>query len=227
MNSILSIQQDLPSLRSLEKTLDSSVQEKSRSLGSSEFRKNSIKDELDTCETRMNYLTESIKGLESAALVLQEICQVTSEKNIEKMEFLVNSALAQIFFDKTLRFKIVSDIKRNQNSYAFTLESNGTVVGGLNSFGGAPWAITALILKIITVLATNKFPIICLDESLSFVSEDYIPATSSFIKDICKEFGVTVILVTHQPTFAVNADVHFRAKQSFGATNFYKIEDPN
>ena len=63
----------------------------------------------------------------------------------------------------------------------------------------------------------NEFPkIMLMDESLNHVSESYQGKLSNFIKVLCDEFNMTIILVTHQDKLTEYADqiVHFEKEGS-------------
>ena len=50
-----------------------------------------------------------------------------------------------------------------------------------------------------------------MDESLAQVSDEYIEPLGKLIQSLCKDLGMTVLLVTHQHEFQETADVVYRA----------------
>lgn len=161
--------------------------------------------EIEDTEAYLIALKDNIKYHELASICIQELVDQVSTSNIERIEILVNSALASIFYDQEITFKIKQETKRNLNCYSFVTLKDG-VEGSIHSFGGGVMAIEAMVLKILFNLLSKRYPLLILDESLSFVSEKYIEGTSKFIKELSEEFDIPIVLVTHQDSFESNAD---------------------
>lgn len=173
----------------------------------------STQSNLDSALNRQDKLKEQTEDLKMAAVLLQELVDSVAAKNILRTEELVNSALSTIFTDMKLDFKIISEIKRNANSYRMVIVENG-VEGNLNSFGGGVWAIVAFVLKVLFNILGKRHPMLAFDESLSFLSEKYIPNASAFIKDLSREFNMPILLVTHQPLFTQASDQIYTASSA-------------
>lgn len=140
-----------------------------------------------------------------ATSVLQQLVDLVSKKNIEKIEDLVNMALRSIFYDMDLEFKINQTVKRNLNVYQITLCSGG-VVGTISSYGGGVIAVVSMVLKVLFNLLSKRYPLLVFDESLSFLADKYIPNASKFFKELSGEFSLPILLVTHQTLFIQNAE---------------------
>lgn len=147
--------------------------------------------------------------LAMAAKYLQMLIEKVSVSNIRKLEDLVNSALIQTIPDQNFQFAINSAIRRGTTSYTWSITKDG-VEGNINSFGGGAFAIVAFMLKVISQLISRRYPLLVLDESLNFISAEYQPTTSLFLKEMAKQFNCTIILVSHQPAFSEEADCHYR-----------------
>jgi ABC-type lipoprotein export system ATPase subunit len=63
-------------------------------------------------------------------------------------------------------------------------------------------------LKIIFNIFTKRFPVLLLDESLAFLSEQYQSSFSNLLKELSRQFNLIIVLVTHQAMFAESADIH-------------------
>lgn len=165
-----------------------------------------------------------LENMRLAATVLQNIVDVVSSKNIAKIENLVNSALSNIFDDMDIKFLITQDIKRNTNTYKIVLESNG-IEGNKDSYGGGVVAVVAFILKIISNMLCKGYPIVVLDESLSFLSSKYIGNASGFIRELSEEFNLITVLVTHQPLFVDYADLKYEASNGSDGVVFNELKE--
>lgn len=143
--------------------------------------------------------------LKRASLVLGQVVEVVSVKNLERVEGIVNSALRDIFFDMDLRFKLVSEVKRGVNVVRVEL-CEGGVEGCLSSFGGGVLAVVAMVLKVVFNRFAGRASFLAFDESLAFLSEKYIAGASRFIRGLSVEFGMPLVFVTHQGELAKEAD---------------------
>lgn len=177
----------------------------------SEAEQAAILSEVQRLTDRRATLLKESELLTMASAALRELVAAVADKNLRQVEKLVNSALAAIFTDQNLDFKIVTTELRNQTSYRIALYSNG-IEGNLNSFGGGVWAVVAFVLKLTFNLLAKRYPLVVFDESLSFLSAKYIPNASKFITDMCTELGMTIVLVTHQSEFATFADMVYEAQ---------------
>lgn len=165
---------------------------------------------LKTALDRKAVLTEEVEILTMATKFLADLVDRVSVQNLRKLEDIVNNALRVIFHDQDFKFEIESQIRRGATSYSWTLSKDG-IKGNINSFGGGAFAVISLILKILSQIISKKYPLLVLDESLSFVSKEYItPNLSQFLKELSEQFETTILLVTHQPAFAEEADLVYK-----------------
>lgn len=160
--------------------------------------------------------------LKMALGIVQQLVDTVSAANIKRVEELVNSALKTIFFDLDLKFRIISEIKRNTVQNRIAIYHND-VEGNVNSFGGGVLAVVALVLKVLFNLFAKRYPLIVLDESLSFLSEKYIANASKFLKELSREFHMPVLLVTHQPLFTDAADLIYEVAPTSARTVSFNI----
>lgn len=143
-------------------------------------------------------------GLTEAALIA--LLQQTSSANLQAIEALVTSGLQAIFEDLALTFHFDVDQTRGQQSLTPTIASHGIVEGPLlDSHGGGPAQVVALLLRLLTVHRLGLFPLVVLDESLNMVSDQYIDATTLFLQGLCARLGLTLLVVTHKRRFAEGA----------------------
>jgi len=162
--------------------------------------------------------TSRLELMAMAQSFLQKLVDLVSKKNIIRINELVNSALTTIFYDMDITFAIRQKIKRNMNTYMIIISKDG-VEGNVNSFGGGVIAVVALVLKILFNLFSGSYPLIVLDESLSFLSDKYIKNASHFINELSKEFNIPIILVTHQNLFSEHAETRYVVRKNPNLTD--------
>lgn len=187
------------------------------------FRDKTLSSEIKVLNTEQLELTNDMELMKMSSSIFQELVDIVSTKNIKRIETLVNTALATIFFDQVIEFRIKQDVKRNINVYKILLIKEG-VEGSKDSYGGGPIAVVAFILKILCNILAGGYPLIVLDESLAFLSEKYIPNTSKFIKELSESFDLPVVLVTHQPLFSEFSDFTYQVKKSGTKAVFELVE---
>lgn len=170
-------------------------------------------------ETEQSILKHKVELYRMAITILQQLVDAVAVQNIKRTENLVNTALGSIFKDQNVQFRIDQDIKRNQVLYKIVISQDG-VEGGLHSFGGGIFAVVAIILKALIIILAKRYPVLILDESLVFVSEQYISQVSSFLRDLTKPLpeglGLPILLVSHQEGFNEGADQIIEATPGIG-----------
>jgi DNA repair exonuclease SbcCD ATPase subunit len=168
-----------------------------------------LEKQLRSLTAEQTPLKNQVELMKMGAAFLQQLIDTVATDNINNIETLVNTALASIFKDQDIAFKIVQEIKRNQVLYKIILVHNG-VEGGINSFGGGPWGVVALVLKAVVLILGKRYPVLALDESLSYVSKEYRESVSHFLHDLTKPYpaglSLPILLVSHEPQFNEAAD---------------------
>ena len=66
--------------------------------------------------------------------------------------------------------------------------------------------IIALVFEIIFVYLSGSQKTIVLDESLKFLSTNYLQTASNFLAEICSRLQMQLILVTHKEDLQLSAD---------------------
>lgn len=162
---------------------------------------------------------------EKASIALKDLIRVVSTENITQIETLVNSAIRSVMPDKRVFFKIDSVVRRDLTEYEFQVIRQGSnEPGSTESNGGGLWSLVALVLKLTFNILSKKAPILVLDESLSFISDQYIIPTSTLINQLSQEFGLTVLLVTHQSLFMESSLHSYLAVPTLEETTFKKVK---
>ena len=118
---------------------------------------------------------------------------------------LVTEALTSIF-EKEIKFEIKLYSYRNEPAVDITVTEEDLEVDPQKSCGGGVNDIISLVLKIIFIYLKNSNRILILDESLKFLSRNYLEQASSFIRDISQRMNLQIILVSHKPELEVGCD---------------------
>ncbi len=169
-------------------------------------------------ETREREIVELTKR-QDALVKVNELFRLLLDRlilgQIQKISSLVTQGIQAIGW-RSLRFEADVSYKYNRVAVDFyfakgDLEKGGFRAPPLGSFGGGPSSVAALLLRILVLLRLKRRPILFLDESLLAVSQEYVDATSDFLRKFSTKSGVNLLLVTHNPGFMEAATMAYQA----------------
>ena len=151
--------------------------------------------------------SEALVLHKQADVVLEELVKALNSTSISTIEHLVGKGLKTIF-EAPFDFKIRTTTKRGNLQYEMFLVENGEERSIINSYGGGVIAVISILLRIITVLIVEPSlkRVLVLDESLAQLSKQYVPNAAQFFKQLGKDLGFKIIMVSHDPTFIEYAD---------------------
>lgn len=149
-------------------------------------------------------------------LTLSASATWTTTKNL--VEGLVTRAMHAIFSDRDYKFVLKQDVKRGANAVTFAIADNGMELDLADELGGGISDVVALILRIafLSLYRPKLAPLLVLDEPLKHLASNYQPAAGRFLKQVCSELGVTMLITTHSKELSREADQLFRAKNFDG-----------
>lgn len=133
-------------------------------------------------------------------------------KYAESFSEIVTEGLQTIFHDQDIRFEVVVDQKHGKVWADFETIHEGIRGQSLESFGGGVSSVQSLLLRLLVLMKKNLAKYLILDESLAALSEEYVENAGIFLKKMCKELGVNVLLITHNKAFLDYADNAYEAK---------------
>ena len=156
--------------------------------------------DLKDSENRVQFLSDT-KGFYIKAVDLMY------EESIGALKDTLNTALQYIIFDKNYDCNLTLEDKRGTKNLYVSLVSvdDNIEVDMKHGVGQGIRAIIGSILKLYYLLNQNS-TIALYDEKLSALSESYIPRYFLFLKRLCTERSLSIILVCHDPRFFDYAD---------------------
>lgn len=170
-------------------------------------------------EAEVISLRERVEKLMMVGELFRALLDALVVKQVKTVETVVTSGINTIFHDLGLAFEAEIAVRYNKVSVDFVFRrgpaEDPLAIRGkpLDSFGGGPSAVADLILRMMTILKLKRQPLLLLDESLSWVSDDYIEATGQFLQQLAESMGVDVLLVTHKQSFLDHADMRYRCSE--------------
>lgn len=187
-----------------------------------------LKEDLHSRKGQASLLTAEIEKLDKTveqtniwlalesetARLLQLSSTATWNTTKQLVESLVTRAFQVIFHDRDYKFIVKHDIKRGTSAVSFVVGENGMELDLVDELGGGISDVVALVLRIafVSLYRPKVQPFLVLDEPLKHLAANYQPAAGRFLKQVCQELGMTMLLTTHSKELSHEADQLFRAK---------------
>ena len=169
-------------------------------------------------ENRQNYKDE-LKQLRHDKKVLKRVEELYKylldryvNQYAESISGIVTEGLSSIFHDQDLEFGIEVSQKHGKVWVEFLTTKGAKTASALDSFGGGIVAVESLLLRILILLKTGLARYLILDESLASLSSEYVENCGNFVRKMCSELDVDLLLVTHNQDFVEYADTAYKAK---------------
>ena len=188
-----------------------------------------VASDLDRRKGQRDLIAASIANSESSLAVLDtqlnverecaRLFQLTTEASWamakQLVEELVTRALQSVFFDRSYKFAMSYEVKRGAAAVTFSVIENGQEMDLVDDLGGGIADVVAVILRIafVNLYRPKVRQLLILDEPTKMTAACYQPYLARFLKQVCKELGLTIFLVTHSSELVREAD------QIFTATN--------
>jgi len=149
-----------------------------------------------------------VKDLKKAVLVIEYLIAKKYDKVIESFEGTVTAALMDLF-DKYYEFKFALG-KRGDHTTCDLTVNTGRYKGFLDlrmTQGTALKEIIGAIIRIVIIKLDKDMPdCIILDEPFSKLKSYKQALAGAFLKKVCKNFGLQLVLITQADVLAQCAD---------------------
>lgn len=144
-------------------------------------------------------------------LILAASATWTTTKQL--VEGLVTRAMQAIFSDRDYKFIVKQEIKRNAPAVTFAVLDNGMELDLVDELGGGICDMVAMVLRIafLSLCRPKLTSLLVLDEPLKHLAANYQPAAGRFLKQVCHELGIVMLITTHSKELSDQADQLFRA----------------
>lgn len=155
--------------------------------------------------------------------VLLQVSGKVLGQSTDKVDRLLEAGLNLVFDDQQVEFHTEIDRMRGKTSARFRLKVGGVEAPPMDAFGGGVLVVAGVLLRVVTIMVLGLERELLLDESLSHLSQQYVPNASRLLKKLSRELGFRILAVTHDPELAAHADRHYEARQRRGATEFHLV----
>ena len=194
----------------------------------------SIVSQITNVDNQINTLEENIKLNEELTTIFTESAKIMRDKAKTHFEKIVTDALQFVSQDNTCKFVIEESIIRGKPAYEFYIETivNGEVCKQKpeDSCGGGFIDIISVTAKVayLKIFNNPKIMNVCfqMDEPGKMISEQMSIKFAEYIKFLGKQFGLQIIMITHNENIAVMADESFIVtKNKNGISNISSFVD--
>jgi chromosome segregation ATPase len=172
-----------------------------------------LQHEIDAKAKEVEALASKLDTLSKVGELFRALMDKLVLDHVHSIESVVSEGLKTIFIDYDLSFeaeisqryhKVAIDFFIRQQDQKMSIRAHP-----LEAFGGGPSSIASLILRVLAMRRLKKWPLLVLDETLAAVSNEYIEQTSLFLKELSAKTSISILLITHKPSFTEHADVSY------------------
>jgi len=153
-----------------------------------------------TLNQSTNQLNAQIKKLEDlrkehvlcvqGSQALKDVRPLLSVSAIQKAQELANQAL-QVIFETDATLKYVEEDQR------FVIVTQDGETDLLNGNGGGYLAVISFIFQIFILIKSGKRRFLAMDEQFTMLSDAALERFIYFLRKICKDLDITMMLITH------------------------------
>lgn len=174
-----------------------------------------LSSELATRKSEVETLSRKLDVHSKVSELFRALLDRLVMEHVRSIEGVVTEGLRMIFSDQDLSFEAAVSQRFGKVAIDFYLSQKGHRVAvrahPLEAFGGGPASVASLILKVLAMRRLAKWPLLVMDETLAAVSDEYIDQTGLFLRELARKTQMSLLLVTHKPSFLEHADVAYRA----------------
>lgn len=179
------------------------------------LQRSALQDQLAACETQKSEAEKQLDILGKVSTVLASLSSVLTQKTMGKIDALVSTALREVFPDLDLQFRSEARILRGSPHVDHYFVDRGKL-RSLDAIGGGPIDVASLVLRAISQKLFKLSPVLVLDEALVHVSSCYRERAGLFVKNLARQLGLDIVMVSHQTGVIQNADTQLNATSDNG-----------
>lgn len=183
-------------------------------------RLSAYKDKSTSLVNTITVLTEDIEVLkqrkaliESAKQYYLKVVDMCYMHSIEEMENFVNYVLAYVFYDESYKIKLDITNRYNKSITFYLIDENRNLEMPLRKGNGKGIKAVVSFILLTYYLIRMKSKYIFLDEAFVNISAGYISRFFDYIKQLCHQHNMCIVLITHDPRFPDFADEVYNVKR--------------
>lgn len=157
---------------------------------------------------------EEAAAHEEAAKLLAEYSDEKQAEIIKTIEQITSIGLSQVF-DEPIELTITPVVRARRVELDIKVRTGTLETPILEARGGGLAAVAGFLLRAcVVLLKPDARRLLVLDEVFAMLSEDYLSRMAEFLRTLCEETGLQIILVTHQDEFKDAAHTVYRIEKT-------------
>lgn len=140
----------------------------------------------------------ALKRLERVRPALLELTWRVEGSVGAALEKAVLQALAAVYGEG---YSFSFSFQRKNRPEVDLVVQDPAVRGDLRNKGGGVMDLVSESLRLALLLSSGARPLLVLDEKYKFVSADLVPRVGQMLVDLCADFGLQILLMSHQTGF--------------------------
>ena len=164
-----------------------------------------LKSTIVACEAIKKEITIS----EKAQAIIIAVAQATQEELQYRIEEPVSLALAAVYEDNPYKMSAKFEITgRGTTECRLAFERNDNLIKPLEASGGGPVDVASFALRVgsWSLAQPRSRACLCLDEPFKWISRDRMPLAGQMLREISKQLGLQIIMISHIPELISCAD---------------------
>ena len=175
---------------------------------------NSIKTSLDAANRSLKELNEEHASLlknkdtlDRSKPFIDDLIDKFSETSLKKLEGLLTLGVSRIFYDRNYKVQIqVTEKRSSKCAELYLIDSGHAFLMRDSCVAGGILVVVGFLIQAFYVANLDLSKVLFLDEALSNISSQYLDNFFEFVKELSKQIGLTVVLITHDNRFLDYAD---------------------
>ena len=163
---------------------------------------------LEILEKDLAKIENKISELNEAQVIFQTAAKIMYGSLSSKLGDIVTEGLNIIFPEAGYRF-IIEFIERRSTIECdlYLLDQDDKRLDPLTSVGGGVADVISMLLRCTYIILNPSFAkVLIADEPFRFVDRERIPEAALFLRKICENFGLQVIVITHIPELMLESE---------------------
>lgn len=176
-------------------------------------QKKALQEGIDLMKDDVEVLSQRKQLIESSKQYYLKVVDMCYMHSIKEMEDFVNFVLAYVFYDESYRIKLDITNRYNKSITFYVIDENRGLELPLRKGNGKGVKAVASFILLTYYLLRLKSPYLFLDESFVNISAGYVERFFEYVKRLCKEQNLCVVLITHDQRFPEYADKIYRVSK--------------
>lgn len=185
-----------------------------------------VKKRVSFYKSKLNYLAKDIKVvneeiasfndkqkiIESAKQYYLKFIDKVYLHSIEEMENFVNYVLSYVFYDEQYKIRFELSDKYNKSITFYLYDGKKDLELPLRKGNGNGVKAVVSFVLLAYYLIRQQCQYMFLDESFVNISAGYIDRFFDFVRTLCHDHNMCIVLITHDPRFVEFSDVIYEVK---------------